>query len=202
MARSTDADGYFVLGNPGVANVDMIFDPGSFGALQNGADAVALHLGDAADFPNDTAVTTTDLLDAIVYDTNDGDDAGLAVLLTGGGQVNEDGRGAKDNHSNQRCPNGSGAARDTSTFSQYLATPGEASVCEDPATEAFIHEIQGAGDASPLVGQTVIIEGIVVGDFQATLAPTVTSTASMSKRKMPMPTVTLCTSEGIFVSTG
>ena len=39
-------------------------------------------------------------------------------------------------------------------------------MCEDPAVEVFIHEIQGSGDASPLVGQTVIIEGIVVGDFQ------------------------------------
>ncbi len=32
--------------------------------------------------------------------------------------------------------------------------------------EKKIHEVQGNGSASPLVGQTVIIEGIVVGDFQ------------------------------------
>jgi len=36
--------------------------------------------------------------------------------------------------------------------------------CGDPATR--IHAIQGAGFASPLSGQTVVIEGIVVGDFQ------------------------------------
>ena len=29
-----------------------------------------------------------------------------------------------------------------------------------------IHEVQGDGDASPLVGQTVTVEGVVVGDFQ------------------------------------
>ena len=29
-----------------------------------------------------------------------------------------------------------------------------------------IHEIQGSGDTSPLVGQTVAVEAIVVGDFQ------------------------------------
>jgi predicted extracellular nuclease len=36
--------------------------------------------------------------------------------------------------------------------------------CGDPATA--IHDIQGAGPASPLVGQPVEIEGVVVGDFQ------------------------------------
>lgn len=30
-----------------------------------------------------------------------------------------------------------------------------------------IHEVQGAGNRSPLVGQTVTIEGVVVGDFQS-----------------------------------
>ncbi len=33
-------------------------------------------------------------------------------------------------------------------------------------TITFIHDVQGNGPASPLVGQTVVIEGIVVGDFQ------------------------------------
>ncbi len=33
-------------------------------------------------------------------------------------------------------------------------------------TTTFIHDIQGSGDASPLVGSTVTIEAIVVGDFQ------------------------------------
>jgi len=36
--------------------------------------------------------------------------------------------------------------------------------CGDPAT--LIHEIQGAGTTSPLAGRTVVIEGVVVGDFQ------------------------------------
>jgi hypothetical protein len=73
---ATDADGYFVIGS--VAESDIYVDPGDFGWLQNGADAVALYSADAADFPNDTPVTTDSLLDALVYDTNDADDAGLA----------------------------------------------------------------------------------------------------------------------------
>ena len=45
---SLNADGFFVAGNTAVANVDLVFANGS---LQNGADAVALYVGDAADFP-------------------------------------------------------------------------------------------------------------------------------------------------------
>ncbi len=166
---STDADGYFVMcGNAATtANCDLDVAPDT-NLIQNGADAVALVTGDAVDFPEDTPVSTAGLLDAIVYDTDDSDDAGLLVLLNSGQpQVNERGRGNGTAHSNQRCPNGSGGARNTGTYSQYLPTPGEASVCEDPAELVKIHEIQGLGDASPLVGQTVIIEGVVVGDFQA-----------------------------------
>ncbi|WP_169982372.1 ExeM/NucH family extracellular endonuclease [Microbispora sp. H10836] len=37
--------------------------------------------------------------------------------------------------------------------------------CEVPANRQ-IAEVQGSGDASPLVGQTVRVEGIVTGDFQ------------------------------------
>ena len=79
--RSTNSNGFFVLGNAGVANVDSIFPNNT---LQNGADAVALYTGDATDFPNDTPITTNDLIDAIVYDTNDNDDAGLLPLLNSG----------------------------------------------------------------------------------------------------------------------
>jgi predicted extracellular nuclease/uncharacterized membrane protein len=39
-------------------------------------------------------------------------------------------------------------------------------VCGDPAT--FIHAIQGSGDSSPEVGNSHVIEGVVVGDFQDT----------------------------------
>ncbi len=75
---STDANGYFVIGNTGVPGVSIVF-AGNF--LQNGADGVALYTDNASNFPSDTPVTSTNLVDALVYDTNDGDDAGLLVLL-------------------------------------------------------------------------------------------------------------------------
>src|SRR5215212_405749 len=70
--RSFDLDGYqlgpngyFLLGNTGVIpTADIVFPDTT---LQNGADAVALYTGDASDFPNGTPVTSTNLLDAIVY---------------------------------------------------------------------------------------------------------------------------------------
>lgn len=122
---STDANGYFVLGNPSVPGVDLVFEPGSSGALQNGADAVALYVGDAADFPEDTPVTAAKLIDALVYDTNDDDVNGLINVLTPGQpQVNEAGDGDKDAHSNQRIPNGSGGRLVTTTYTQIPPTPG------------------------------------------------------------------------------
>jgi len=162
---STDADGYFVLGHAGVTPTPSIIFSAS--RLQNGADAVALHLGNAADFPNDTPVTTDGLVDALVYDTNDSDDAGLLPLLNAGQpQVNEGGSGDKDNHSNQRCPNGSGGARNTVSYAQFLPTPGAFNICVAPAKMLKIHEVQGSGTSSPEVGNKVAIDGIVVGDFQ------------------------------------
>ena len=135
--------------------------------LQNGADAVALYADDASNFPNGTPVTTTNLLDAIVYDTSDADDAELLVLLNADQpQVDENGGGDKDNQSSQRCPNGSGGALNTDTYAQFAPTPGDVNTCVTPVAQVKIHEVQGNGATSPLAGQTVVIEGIVVGDFQ------------------------------------
>lgn len=58
--------------------------------LQNGADAVAVYLGSDTDFPNDTPLTTTNLIDAIVYGTNDSDDTGLLTGLGETIQYNDD----------------------------------------------------------------------------------------------------------------
>jgi hypothetical protein len=138
---STDVDGYFVLGSALVTNVDSV----AFitNGIQNGADAVALFQADASDFPNDTPVTTVNLIDAIVYDTNDADDAGLLVLLNADQpQVNEDGAGDKDHHSNQRIPNGSGGKRNTDTYEQHIPTPGEENSTQN-ATKLFFTDVNG-----------------------------------------------------------
>jgi len=125
---STDASGYFVLGNAAVPHVSLVFPDNT---LQNGADAVALYVGNASNFPNGTPITTVNLIDALVYDTNDPDDPGLLVLLNPGQpQVDEGGGGNSSTDSNQRCPNGSGGARNTNTYIQAEPTPGAANRCD------------------------------------------------------------------------
>jgi predicted extracellular nuclease len=175
---STDGTGYFVLcGNAAnVGNCDLDVSPDT-NLIQNGADAVALYPGTATDFPEDTPLTTANLIDAVVYDTNDADDAALLALLNAGQvQVNEGGGGDSTADSNQRCPNGSGGARNTSSYAQFAPTPGEENtcgtggpafgMCDDPAT--LIHDVQGAGLVSPMNGSSgIVLEGVVVGDFQA-----------------------------------
>ncbi|MCB0064198.1 MAG: lamin tail domain-containing protein, partial [Caldilineaceae bacterium] len=87
--HSTDANGYFVIGNSAIASAVITF---ANGAMQQGPDAVALYAADATNFPNRTALTTVNLVDALVYDTNDADDAELLTLLNAGQpQVNEGG---------------------------------------------------------------------------------------------------------------
>ncbi|MEM6361372.1 MAG: endonuclease/exonuclease/phosphatase family protein [Bacteroidota bacterium] len=157
---ATNADGYFVLGNAGVANVDLTF--GSNG-LQNGADAVALYAGDATDFPNGTPVATESLIDAIVYDTNDSDDAGLSVLLNmGEPQVNEDSNGAKDTESLGRIPNGAGGERNTSSFVALAPTPGAENGAVVIPELITITEARAAS-----IDQVVTVRGVitVAGEF-------------------------------------
>jgi uncharacterized protein len=173
----TDDDGYFVICADATTtpSCDLDVSPET-NLIQNGADAVALYAGEAADFPDGSPISTVGPVDALVYDTDDGDDAELLVLLNSGEpQVNENGGGDKDLHSNQRCPNGSGGARNTSSYGQFLPTPGALNSCgldpqpvscENDGDLIAIHDVQGSGAQSPLTGETVIVEGVVVGDFQ------------------------------------
>ncbi len=141
---STNANGYFTLGNAAVPGVDTIF---ADGLMQNGADAVAIYVGNASDFPNGTTVTTTDLIDAMVYDTNDADDAGLLVLLnTGQPQSNEDSGGTGTANSNQRCPNGTGGPRNSSTYNQFAPTTDGANICTVPPNLSINDAIANEGN--------------------------------------------------------
>jgi hypothetical protein len=167
---ATDADGYAVI----CGDVDAGFLPNcdldSPVVIQNGPDAVALFEGNASDFPGNSPITTDGLVDALVYDTEDADDAVLLTLLNAGQpQVNENGSGAGDTDSNQRCPNGSGGPRNTETYAQFAPTVGTENLCIVAPPEPLpykIHEIQGSGTESPLDGSPVIVEAVVVGDFQ------------------------------------
>lgn len=154
---TTNENGYFVIGSALVENVDLAAF--TTNGLQNGADAVALYLGDASNFPNGTAVLVNySLLDALVYDTDDSDDLELLVLLnTGQEQINEAGLGDKDNQSMQRIPNGGGGFRNTATYIQAIPSPGteNGAVIPPPAKISILAARNTA------VGEFVTVSGVL-----------------------------------------
>jgi len=158
---STDVNGYFILGNTAVAGAGRIF---ANNTLQNGEDAVALYVGNASDFPNGTLVTTARLVDAVVYDTDDPDNAGLLALLNPGEpQVNENGGGAGTAQSIGRCPDYSGGARATSTYRTGAPTPGGANNCPPPppppsSSVIVISQLYGGGGNADATYQNDYVE--------------------------------------------
>ncbi|WP_242649261.1 T9SS type A sorting domain-containing protein [Aequorivita soesokkakensis] len=101
----TDANGFFILGGSGVAGVDIAI--GTTNTIQNGPDAIAVYQDDASNFPNGTPVTNTNLIDAIVYGTNDDDDAELLAGLDQTVQYDEDLNGNSETESIQNDGAGS-----------------------------------------------------------------------------------------------
>lgn len=122
--NNTNGDGFHVVGNSNVENVDFAFF--NVNRIQNGADAVALYDDSNGTAPSiGDSVTTVGLLDAVVYGTDDAPDLGLLALLQPGqSQLNENENGNKDFESLSRVPDG-GAPRLTSQFDAQLPSPGE-----------------------------------------------------------------------------
>jgi len=123
---STDANGFFVLGDTLTTNVDYMITSAT---LQNGADGVALFVGNGSDFPNGTSPTTSNLIDVMIYGT---DDAPATVLITGFGldvmfpgyaQFNETVQAAGEDLTQSRIPDGGPALSNYNVALQAL-TPG------------------------------------------------------------------------------
>jgi hypothetical protein len=102
---TSDINGLFVLGASEVSPIADFELP--LNTIQNGADAVGLYLTDENDMPIGTVATTVNLVDALVYDTNDSDDNVLMSLLGQTQQFNEGENGNKDFQSVQRANDGS-----------------------------------------------------------------------------------------------
>ncbi|MAS94393.1 MAG: hypothetical protein CMO55_14435 [Verrucomicrobiales bacterium] len=121
--QSRGENGYFVIGNAGVPNVDMVIPNESF---EVDVGAVAIYKGDAASYPPGTAVTTENLVDAIVYGTSgQSTDVGLLTLISEGQpQINESRYGVPEAHSFQRFPDIDGEVFETGIFELLPPTPG------------------------------------------------------------------------------
>lgn len=102
---TTDINGLFVLGASEVSPIADFELP--LNTIQNGADAVAIYQANESDMPIGTLATTTNLVDALVYGTNDSDDTVLLNLLGLSTQIDEDANGNKDFESIQRANDGS-----------------------------------------------------------------------------------------------
>lgn len=89
---TTDINGLLVVGS---ANVSPF--PQSLMAenvIQNGPDAVGIYQASVDDFPEETIATQTNLIDAMVYGTNDSDATGLLTKLGQATQYNDSGTNA------------------------------------------------------------------------------------------------------------
>lgn len=161
--HTTNANGYFVLGSSKTPNLDLQI--GINNIIQNGADAIAIYKDEAASFPNGTPVTATGLIDAVVYDTDDSDDNGLLSVLLNDAepQVNENSNGNKTSESMQRCPNGSGGQRNTTSFAVAPPTPGMPNEC---LFTMPISAIQGNTSSVTAPNTLTKICGVVIGDYQ------------------------------------
>jgi cytoskeletal protein CcmA (bactofilin family) len=164
---STDANGYFLIGNAAVPGVDIVIPNSS---LQNGADAVALYVGSESDFPFGTPITLTGLIDAVVYGNNHSTDPGLLALLNPGQpQLNENANGNSDVESLQRIPNGSGGFRNTASYQALPPTPrapnGVAATFPDIAVSPLQLGFGAVTIGEPSAPQLITIDNIGSADL-------------------------------------
>ena len=135
LAGVTNDEGLLLVGPSGFAPEPQVTWGGASNQLQNGADGVGLHQGDAANFPGGAGVSAEGLIDAVVYGTSDGADAGLLDGLFGAGnalgsQLDENANRSKDTESIQRC----GETRlDSTGWNVTAPTPGAPNTCLAPA---------------------------------------------------------------------
>jgi hypothetical protein len=112
---TTDLNGLALIGNSLVSPVpiDIITDS----TFQNGPDGAAIYLGNATDFPAGTTATTTNLIDALVYETGDPTEA-TSLLTTFGitAQIDENLNSLQTTQSIQRKNDG--------TYEVKTPTPG------------------------------------------------------------------------------
>ncbi|KAA3649936.1 MAG: hypothetical protein DWP95_01745 [Proteobacteria bacterium] len=114
-------DGYFLIGDASLSP-DLVLAANS---IQDGPDAVAIYFADASLFNIGDGITTTDIMDALVYDSGQADDAGLLTLMNASQpQINENENANAANQSMARCPSGSGGPLNSSTYQAVNPTPG------------------------------------------------------------------------------
>ena len=77
---TTDINGLFLIGNNAVSPLPQYII--SDNTIQNGPDAVAIYQASDIDFPEGTLATINNLVDVLMYDTNDADDTDMINIFT------------------------------------------------------------------------------------------------------------------------
>ncbi|MBC3845433.1 T9SS type A sorting domain-containing protein [Winogradskyella echinorum] len=186
--KTTDANGFFILANTSlVSGSDIELPPGGSGYVQNGPDAIAIYQDSAANFPDGTGVTTTNLIDVIVYSTNDSDDI---ELLSGFGETvqwDESANGANATESLQL--NAAGTAYETKA--PTFRASNDTAVCELSLTatsatcDAFTTgtdtytatvDFTGGGTSTYTVASDSGVVDLTAGDPSTDAAGTITVT--------------------------
>ncbi len=122
-AFTMPASGYFLIGDATLPAPDITLPANSLD--DNNSGAVAVYFSNVSNFTIGGALVTTDLIDALVYDSGQADNATLLTLLNAGqAQVDENANTAAATESNARCPNGGGSALNTDTYMQVAPTAG------------------------------------------------------------------------------
>ncbi len=89
---TTDINGLLVIGSSNITPFPQALM--SENVIQNGADAVGIYQAPLSDFPEETIATQVNLIDAMVYGTNDSDATGLLNKLGETTQHNDSGTNA------------------------------------------------------------------------------------------------------------
>ncbi|WP_339702710.1 T9SS type A sorting domain-containing protein [uncultured Marixanthomonas sp.] len=152
----TDSDGYFVIGSDAVSGADVTL--GADNTIQNGADAVAIYQDDAANFPNETPATTTNLIDVIVYGTSDDDDTDLLAALGETVQYDENANGNKDTESLQLNTDGTYCVAEPTLRAENDCEPlsvgnnfdSQFSIYPNPASNGFVNIVSKVNGAKQI----------------------------------------------------
>jgi len=157
--NTLNSNGFFVVGNPGVAQSSVTFPDNT---LQNGQDAVGLYFGTPAQFPNGTMVTNTELIDAVVYGTDDPEATTLLSTLLNSGQPQLN-HPANSPNSFSRFPDG-GVQKNTNTYVVQAPTPGISNVPLPPSCAGGTVSVAGGANQAIVCSN----EGSVNVQFGAT----------------------------------
>ncbi|ARN70710.1 endonuclease I [Nonlabens tegetincola] len=183
---TTDNNGLIVLGSSQVSPVpDRLLAESN---IQNGADAVAIYLGDDTDWPDRTFANQTNLIDALVYETDDALNQNLLNLLGETVQYNENENGNKLSESIQRKADGTFEVKpstphslnDTTTpsYTGVSYTTSSASVDEGSSVDITFTLTQASSNSFTL-NYSLNNAGFDTSDYtgvtQVTFAPGVTS---------------------------